>query len=186
MNKLLAYLSHPVGPGNGEDTIRRGDNLANAGAWLKFLVLHTKWAVCCPWWAYVANLDESMKPRGMVDNAVHIERADIVVQVGSHVSHHMAIERTHAARNRIPIVDLTELGAVPPLSVMTEAEITKVIRDKTQQALHAGYRSVWMPPLSLAEIETLQDARKRLVPVDGDDHARAVIDRILGAAIKQG
>jgi hypothetical protein len=112
VTKLVAYLAHPVSAPTPEGIAA---NLANARAWLKWLVDNTPWAISCPWIPYVESLaEESYRERGLADDLAMLGRGhDLVVLVGGRVSTGMAMERDHAA-SRMPVVDLTPIGVAPP------------------------------------------------------------------------
>lgn len=149
--RFLAYLSHPIGIGNGGDLVHRQDNIANAAAWLRFLVQHTRWAICVPWYPYIVALDgETHKPRGLVDNITVLERCDVLVQVGGQISTHMEFECEQALGRRIPVVNLTDFGFTPPWNTPTP-EITKILADRAAAALAAVPRVPWMPQLTSDE-----------------------------------
>lgn len=160
MPKILAYLSHPVGVGNGKDLLHRQDNIANAVNWLNFLTRATRWAIAIPWFPYVAaDVD---KPRGLVDNLVTLERCDVVLQCGGMISTHMVIERTHAERRAIPAIDLTDLGTSPPWERVGTSELAAMLRARARDVESKQPRAVWMPPLSRGEIDGLRQLVRQL------------------------
>jgi hypothetical protein len=112
----LAYLSHSIGFGNGAETVRRYDNIANAGEWLVFLVDHTGWMVVMPWHTNAVFLRELHRPRAMADQLRVVKRCDVLVLCGGAISPHMQHEIRQARRNQVAIVDLTDLGWKPPLN----------------------------------------------------------------------
>ena len=109
---LVAYLSHPIGPlGPFEALVERGDNLENAGRWLRFLIEHSRWAIMCPWLAYTTAIGSSLYgPRALMDQLSLLERCDVLVQVGGWESPHMQIEGNQARRLGIPVINLTQFG----------------------------------------------------------------------------
>lgn len=110
--KLVAYLAHPV---SAPDQAGVDVNLANARAWLRWLVENTPWAVSAPWMPYVETLDEpTHRARGLADDLAMLERHDLIVLVGGRVSAGMALERGHAVKRGLRVLDLTRMGASPP------------------------------------------------------------------------
>lgn len=115
---IVAYLTHPLGEQDQGDPSQRGDNVANAMQWFKFLVMTTRWVVTCPWFVYMAAIDDVFhRPRAMRDQVELIGRSDLVVMVGGRISGHMQIEANYATNKigiPIPSLDLTHLGVRPP------------------------------------------------------------------------
>lgn len=177
--KIVAYLSHPIGA--SDDMIRRGDNIANAGAWLRLLVRETRWAIICPWLAYTTAIgDELHGPRALMDQVTILERSDIVVQVGGDVSRHMEIEHNHARRNNQPIIDLTAFGDYPHDydAIATSLRLQAINIAATDQ------RRVWLPPLDATAIEMLHDAERALLDDPNAVDAAGIIRQIVSAALK--
>lgn len=111
----VAYLTHPIGEADADHGQTRGNNLANAMDWLKFLIHTTRWVICCPWFVYIAAVDgEFHRARTMRDQILLLDRCDIVVLTGGIKTPHMLVEIAHATRKQIPIVDLLHLGRFPP------------------------------------------------------------------------
>jgi hypothetical protein len=114
VRKLVAYLAHPVSAPTqaGIDA-----NLANARAWLKFLVDVTPWAISCPWMPYVECLPDTpgnpYRERGLADDLAMVERHDLVILVGGRVSAGMQMERDHAVKHGIRVVDLSYVTSPP-------------------------------------------------------------------------
>jgi hypothetical protein len=112
MRKLIAYLAHPVSAPTqaGVDA-----NLANARAWLKFLVNVTPWAISCPWMPYVESLvpEATYRERGLADDMAMVERHDLVILVGGRVSAGMQLERDHAVKHGIRVIDLSYVTTPP-------------------------------------------------------------------------
>lgn len=178
--KLLAYMSHPIGVGNGDDMVHRQDNIANAAAWIRFLVTNTRWAISCPWYPYVVALDgERHRPRGLVDNIASLRRCDLLLQVGGNVSPHMRSERDAAMAFRVPVVDLTDLGYQPPWS-MPEGEVIHMLSRRASDAVTAGPRAAWMTALTHDQEHAVRDHVKALRELGTPgDHVRAVLEQVL-------
>lgn len=113
---IVAYLTHPLGESDtGDDLVRRSDNMANAIAWFRFLIMGTRWAVTMPWFVYVVGLPESTtQPRAMMDRLTILDRCNILILAGGRRSPHMDIEVRRAHVRTIPVLDLTDMGDVPP------------------------------------------------------------------------
>lgn len=128
----VAYLTHPLGERDAGDGTEWPDNMANAMDWFKFLVQTTRWAICCPWYAYaVAVQDAYHRPRMLVDQVELVSRCDIFVMVGGRSSPHMRAELYAAQRSRsrtIPVLDLLHLGYRAPWERMDQVgkDITSV------------------------------------------------------------
>lgn len=112
---MIAYLSHSLGTGNGDATVRRHDNIANATLWLEFLYDATPWNVTVPWFANVVALRELWRPRAFAGQLEMLQRSDAIVLTGGVISDHMHEEIEHARSFRIAVIDLTDLGVYPPL-----------------------------------------------------------------------
>jgi hypothetical protein len=179
----VAYLSHPIGPSDRIDELSaHHDNLEHAGLWLRFLVSHSAWAIMCPWLAYVTAVGTTIYgPRALTDQIMLLERCDVLVQVGGWHSPHMEIEANHAKRRDIPIVDLTDLGLRP----IQEEHIARQLRLRTQVLEKLSKRRVWMPPLDVSDIDALRAAQIALQADPFSDDAKAVIQRIIVAAMRK-
>lgn len=181
----VAYLSHPIGPiGEFEPTTggERGDNLVNAGEWLKFLIKHTRWAIMCPWLAYTTVVDSALHgPRALTDQIMLLERCDILVQVGGWVSPHMEIEFNHASRMGLQIISLIDLGTRP----IQEEHISRQVEQRKQSVEKTTPRRVWMPPLQDQDIAALRAAQTVLTNDPFSEEARGVIQRIVAAAMRR-
>jgi hypothetical protein len=189
MPTRVAYLSHPIGSID-DDPIEHGDNIADAGIWLGFLVAHTNWAVMCPWLAYiVAGSTRPRGPRALVDQIALLERCDLIVQVGGRMSGHMKFEHAHAERRGIPVVNLLDLGKRPALAGFTAREV----RIRAMEANIPLPRSSWSPELPPSEIDALRAAElvlARAPELGGTPEevaqlnvAREVIAKIVKAAL---
>lgn len=114
----VAFLTHPLGERDDDWGMRRGDNLANAMGWFKFLKDVTGWAICFPELAYIAaGLDDGFYRRSMLVDSVEIlDRCDVLVPVGGKLSPHMriALEHANGKSTPIPVLSLLDLGDSPP------------------------------------------------------------------------
>jgi len=181
----VVYLSHPVGPSQYVDELmKRHDNLAVASSWLRYLVKKTRWAIVSPVIAFSASLDshDSHSPRALTDQVMILERCDLVVQVGGLMSPHMVIERNHANRHGIPVVDLLIFGTYPPNDDdETAAEILE--RHVLDVAL-AKPRVPWLPPLVQEDVEKLRQAQVILANDPLGEDSVLLLQRIIGALQK--
>lgn len=116
--KPRAYVCHPVSafrPDGTYDPVGMQANLANARAWLRWLVDNTTWAVSMPWMPYVEELDEeTYRERGIADDLALIDGHSLLVLVSDRVSSGMKHERSYAMGQMIPIIDLTSFGCFAP------------------------------------------------------------------------
>lgn len=134
--KLVAYLAHPVG---APDRAGIDATLANARAWLRFLVDTTDLAVSAPWMPYVEALSEDKyRDRGLEDDLAMLERHDAIVLVGGRVSRGMEMERTHAMDLGLPVVDLSAWRS-PPVTAIDDCReaLTAIARCRQQLAARA-------------------------------------------------
>ncbi len=106
---MLVYLAHPV----GHDPEERKRNLENTNKWFLFLLEHTDWSLCVPWFIYVSNLDESWRKRAMRDDLVNLERCDGIVLTGGRISEGMQMELGLAQMAGQRVYDLTSVGYEP-------------------------------------------------------------------------
>ena len=112
--KVVAYLTHPLGP-KDMDPSGRADNVANAIAWIRWIIQNTSWSVNACWLPHIIAIDDELhRPRALVDQMAQMVRCDALVLVGGMVSPHMRVEHEFAKSRGIPIVDLTGLGRHPP------------------------------------------------------------------------
>jgi hypothetical protein len=107
----VLYLAHPVA---GDVT----ENLARAMRWLKWFAAHDpETAFIAPWIAAILSGEDDSDPESRARGIRHctevVRRCDGVVLVGGRVSDGMAIERAAAVLARLPVYDLTFLGAEP-------------------------------------------------------------------------
>ncbi len=117
--EVVAYLTHPIGEADVGYGQQRGDNLANAMEWLRFLVETTQWVICCPWFVYLTAVSEAFhRSRTLRDQIILMDRCDLIVLTGGILTPHMRIEIDHAEKKisgpTIPVVDLLHLGRKPP------------------------------------------------------------------------
>lgn len=181
----VAYLSHPIGSSQGGDElVHHHDNLAHADAWKQFLIENTKWALLCP--VYVANIRVLHQPRALMGQITLLLRADIVVQVGGWISPHMEIERNHADRNQIPILNLTPYGYHPPTDDRQVRAIMDALHKQMAKLEQAMPRRVWLPPLEPADIDALRAAQIVLKNDPFSLDAAACVERIVQAALRKG
>lgn len=177
---LVVYLSHPMGE---EDSTDRGDNIANAMSWFKFLVDHTRWSMAAPWFIYSTALRNVIYgERQLVDQLRLLERCDILVLCGGWISPVMHEEIKRAHRLGIPVLDLTMMGVRPP----DEGEdVVQLIVHRANRTVVGRPRRVWLPLLTLYDLEALKDARHSLYAHLPGEHEAAVriVDRIIAAAI---
>lgn len=113
-------------------------NLARARRWLRWLVEHTDWSINATWIAGVqaameAGVSEAdERPRGLADMLVQVERCDAIVLVGGRVSGGMAMERDHAVKHGLTVIDLTKFGEEP--GALKEADAGQI-----EAALREGW-----------------------------------------------
>ncbi len=109
---IVGYLSHTLGSSNGDDSIKRHDNIANAGRWTHYLVSAVPWIIVLPWFPYVSlNIH---RERGFADQLRFIKRCDVLILCGGIISPHMKYEIEWADRYRVAVVDLCDFGYSPP------------------------------------------------------------------------
>lgn len=136
---MLAYLSHSLGTGKGDQMVRRHDNVSNAIEWWKWLVIHTQLNVQMPWLPAVAgSIHELFRPKVYANQLAAIRRFDVLVLVGEIVSDHQDEERDVAAVAGVAVLDLTDLGREPPpmtatLLMLLHARIAAAAAARPQQ-----------------------------------------------------
>lgn len=179
----VAYLSHPIGDSDTPE--QRGDNIENAGRWLAFIIDNTKWAVMCPWLAYTVSMNSALYgPRALTDQIALLERCDLLVQVGGWLSPHMEIEQNHAKRHDVPIINLTRFGDRPSSREQVRTTIAQAMRQQIAQVRAMKKRRVWLPPLDDSDIEALRAAQVMLQTDPFSADSRALIQRIVHAALR--
>jgi len=182
MPTQVVYLSHPIGPASHvEDLMRRHDNIAIAGAWMRYLVRRTRWALVSPVLAFCSALDstDTHSPRALTDQIAILERCDFVVQIGGTLSPHMVIERNHAARRHIPVVDLLFMGTYPPHDDDEGAQ--GIIERHVLDVALVGKRAPWLPPLAQGDVEKLRQAQLVLAAEPNMDEVVMLLQRIVSA-----
>lgn len=109
---MIAYLSHALGEAHSNllELTAKGDDIARAGRWFRFIVETTSWTVCWPWYPYVTYLDWRWMDRSRNDQARVIRVSNVLVLAGPEVTDHMLDDRDEANYMRVPILDLTELA----------------------------------------------------------------------------
>src|SRR4029077_20120898 len=114
--RLAAYLTHPLGPKySTEELFRRQNNVANAIAWVKFVLTSTPWSIMAPWIIDLMALDEEIhQSRLLVSQLEQLRRADVLLLLGGMLSPHMRIHQSWAMNRGISVIDATDLGATPP------------------------------------------------------------------------
>ena len=94
--------------------MKRGDNLSNAMLWFRFLKDCLGFAICYPAMAYLAAVDDVFHRPSMITDIIEImEKCDVLIMCGDHVSPHMRIELSHAQRRQLPVLNLIDLGPRP-------------------------------------------------------------------------
>lgn len=176
--KIVAYLAHPVGPDRTPaEVAARRDNIANTLAWMRWLVENTRWAILVPWLPYVQILDETThRDRGIADDLAFLERCDVIVLTGGRISPGMAAELAHAHAHGIPVVDLTSWG-FRPLEGDPGAAAALALR--TRRAITDRPRRVWLPPITVDNLDELKGNRAILRANEADHD---VVSAIIAAA----
>lgn len=180
--KIVAYLAHPVGPGHTLAELEaRRENIANALAWLQYLVDATPWAISVPWLPYVQRLDESTyRERGIADDLAGLERCDLVILTGGRISQGMAAEANHARELEIPILDLTGLGFAPPvIGTLADVDARSLIRLKVGQINARPRRVAWLPTFDADALGELKGNRALCRGAGADVGA---LSRVIAAA----
>lgn len=205
MDRLVAYISHPLGEDGIGGSMR--DNLANVGDWIRWIIARTRYVVLCPWYVYAVTLhrlDSSAAPpdpfdpkgkivsapRQLIDSIVAIERSDVVIQCGGIINPHMQYEARAARRVGTPIADVTSFGILPPGGdpFRDDEDAAILVINRIEKAITRAPRRVWMPLLTADDIMALKSARHGLYAhLPGEhDAAVALLDRILTAAHESG
>lgn len=182
---LVAYIAHPMG--DEHSLSERGDQTANALAWFKFFINVTQWALTAPVQLYSMALSEMLyNSRRLVDQLHILERCDILILCGGYISTEMHEEIDRAQRMGIPVLDLTMEGIKPPLSTDESSALRITLRAK--RVVVSRPRRVWLPLLTIHDIESLRDARHSLYAHMPNEHPAAVrlLDRIIASAVDSG
>ncbi len=182
---LVAYIAHPIGDEHvlGE----RGDNTANAFEWFRFFINNTQWALVAPVQLYTSALSQALyNSRRLVDQLGILERCDVLVLCGGYICNEMHEDIDRATRLGIPVLDLTMEGIKPPRDGDDGAVLR--ITARVKRIIVSRPRRVWIPLLTLHDIESLRDARHALYAHMPSEHPAAVrlLDRIIGAAMDNG
>lgn len=186
MPATICYLSHPIGDGGTADDERRGDNIANAGEWVRFFIDTTRWVILCPWYVYAITHGEQIyAPRRLVDQLAALERCDLLLLTGGYMSPHMLYESNQAKRLGIPVVDLTSFGIAPP---SISDDNTQLIVTRVQRTIARLPRRVQLPLFTTTDLDDLKKAAHDLdVHLPGEHQgAVKIILRILEAAYEIG
>lgn len=137
---MIAYLSHSLATGNGDAQVLRHDNIANALAWLEFLVEATPWIVIMPWYPHAIVLRELWRDRMHAGDLEVMARLDALVFVGGIVSRRMEAQRAHAIASAVGVIDLTDLGMYPPRDL--HDGIREALAIRARDALDRARRGV--------------------------------------------
>lgn len=112
---LIVYLSHPLGTSNGEDMVRRHDNISNSLKWYRCLAENTHWAIVMPWFeAIAAGVSELHRPKCHVNHLRVLGRCDALVMAGGPASPHMFVDQKKAIDHDLGVMDITLWGREPP------------------------------------------------------------------------
>jgi hypothetical protein len=107
----VVYLAHPLGAGAAREPNRRA-----AARWVAWATRTHAVAVIADWIILSGELPETPANHalGLAADLALVARADELWLVGGRVSPGMQMEADEARRRGIPVIDLTELGALPP------------------------------------------------------------------------
>lgn len=106
----LVYVAHPLGQGADRETNRQ-----NAMRWCARLAELFEDLVPVADWIILSGVwSEERRDDGLAIDFALIARCDAVWLCGGRVSAGMQLEREHAQRLGIPVLDLTDLGYAPP------------------------------------------------------------------------
>lgn len=120
---VVAFLIHALGERDANHGMARGDNIQSAHMWFRLLKESTRWAICYPTTAYLASVDElAFMPGMLVDHREMMLRCDVLVATGGVMSPHMRFIWDAAKRSGKPLLDLLDLGAMPPLDLRDETK----------------------------------------------------------------
>jgi hypothetical protein len=109
---IAAYVAHPLGGGPDREA-----NRARAAKWVAWIAAHFGVATVADWIILSGEWPETpeSRARGLAIDCALIERCDRVYLVGGRVSPGMQVEAAHARKSGIEVIDLTHLGAWPPV-----------------------------------------------------------------------
>ena len=184
---MLAYVAHPIGDGEAADDERRGDNIANAGDWIRFFTDITRWTCLAPWHTWAITHGESIyAPRRLMDQISALERCDLLVMVGGFVSPHMNYELQAAKRAGIPVADLTLFVVSPP--EQTDEDAVTSILARVKRSINRVPRRVWLPLFTERDIYEMKELTHAVAAHLPGEHNNAVglLTRIVEAAIELG
>jgi hypothetical protein len=109
----VVYVAHPLGAG-----VDRQRNRECAAKWVAWIARTYSVAVIADWIVLSGEWDEtpSNRERGLAIDLALVARADEVWLVGGRVSPGMQMEADEARKLGKIVVDLTALGALPPIA----------------------------------------------------------------------
>lgn len=112
------YLAHPLSAPTPEGI---AENRLNAARWGVWIAQHYPVAVSADWIWWSMALDETAENRalGLSRAYVMITRADELWLAGGRISEGMWLEKEHAERCGLRVVDLTRFGALPGYAAIT-------------------------------------------------------------------
>ena len=180
---LVAYLAHPQGDG----LVEWGDSHASALEWVRFLMNSTQFGIVAPWILYGTAFPNSIvnEQRRVADCLSILERCDVLIVSGGVITLEMHELIRNANRWGIPVLDITMMGVTPPEhgedgAIAITNRLGKLIRQRP--------RRVWMPLLTIHDLESLKSARHALYTQLPDEHSGAVriLDRVIAAAFDIG
>lgn len=107
---IVVYLAHPLGAGPD-----REQNRANASKWVAWAAAQGV-APIADWIVLSGQWEESpeLRAKGLAIDCRLVELCDEVWLCGGRVSPGMKLEADHALEKGIRVVDMTELGYLPP------------------------------------------------------------------------
>src|SRR5690606_10687278 len=107
----VVYVAHPLGQGPDRELNRQ-----RAARWCGYLAKAYGIAPVADWIVLSGVWDEEDgRTLGLAIDVVLVQRCDELWLVGGRVSPGMQIEAEAARASGIPVIDLTGLGAEPPL-----------------------------------------------------------------------
>jgi hypothetical protein len=141
------YIAHPLSADTPEQSRK---NRENAALWAVWAARVKGVSPSCSWVVLSSVLEETPENRalGIQCDLVQVERADEVWLVGGRISSGMRLEAEHAEHCRIPVLDLTGLGELPP----AEGEDSGNALDGRQRGC-TGLTAVWCPLCGYCDCE---------------------------------
>jgi hypothetical protein len=107
------YIAHPLSA-----PTKKGieENRKNAVLWAAWAATERGVSPSCSWIVLTGVIEETPANRelGLRCDLAQVERVDEVWLVGGRVSAGMRLEADHALSLSIPVIDMTDLGALPP------------------------------------------------------------------------